>query len=163
MEPEVKIQRRKTRQVMVGNVPVGGDAPISVQSMTNTETCDVQATVCQILRLEDAGADLMVISEIKHHIKITSREMKIPFLVVDHDIVLRPYYELCMRVSGRNSGPFLLQDTFTIERFGDSSKYWDTFVASPKQRGSRPVAMGSSEPVWPAFLALNRRRAFCSA
>ncbi len=38
MEPEVKIQRRKTRQIHVGKVPVGGDAPISVQSMTNTET-----------------------------------------------------------------------------------------------------------------------------
>ena len=62
MEPEVKIQRRKTRQVMVGNVPVGGDAPISVQSMTNTETCDVDATVGQIHRLQDAGVDIVRVS-----------------------------------------------------------------------------------------------------
>ncbi len=62
MEPEVKIQRRKTRQVMVGNVPVGGDAPISVQSMTNTETCDVDATVGQIRRLQDAGVDIVRVS-----------------------------------------------------------------------------------------------------
>jgi (E)-4-hydroxy-3-methylbut-2-enyl-diphosphate synthase len=39
------IKRRKSRQIMVGTVPVGGDAPISVQSMTNTETCDVDATL----------------------------------------------------------------------------------------------------------------------
>lgn len=62
MEPEVKIQRRKTRQVMVGNVPVGGDAPISVQSMTNTETCDVDATVGQIHRMQDAGVDIVRVS-----------------------------------------------------------------------------------------------------
>jgi (E)-4-hydroxy-3-methylbut-2-enyl-diphosphate synthase len=47
---------------MVGNVAVGGDAPISVQSMTNTETCDVAATVAQIQRLENAGADIVRVS-----------------------------------------------------------------------------------------------------
>ncbi|MDF1820310.1 MAG: flavodoxin-dependent (E)-4-hydroxy-3-methylbut-2-enyl-diphosphate synthase [Alcanivoracaceae bacterium] len=62
MEPEVRIERRKTRQIMVGNVPVGGDAPITVQSMTNTETCDVPATVAQIRRLQDAGVDIVRVS-----------------------------------------------------------------------------------------------------
>ena len=47
---------------MVGNVPVGGDAPISVQSMTNTETCDIEATVQQIRQLEDVGADIVRVS-----------------------------------------------------------------------------------------------------
>ncbi len=42
------IKRRLSRQIHVGNVAVGGDAPISVQSMTNTNTLDVDATVCQI-------------------------------------------------------------------------------------------------------------------
>ena len=54
MEPEVTIKRRKSRQIHVGSVPVGGDAPISVQSMTNTDTCDVDATVAQIRALEGA-------------------------------------------------------------------------------------------------------------
>jgi len=54
--------RRKSRQIMVGNVPVGGDAPISVQSMTNTETLDVAATVNQILQLEAVGADIVRVS-----------------------------------------------------------------------------------------------------
>ena len=56
------IERRKSRKIMVGNVAVGGDAPISVQSMTNTDTCDVDATVAQIRALEDAGADIVRVS-----------------------------------------------------------------------------------------------------
>ena len=57
-----KIKRRKSRQVMVGSVAVGGDAPISVQSMTNTDTCDVEATLNQVKALENAGADIVRIS-----------------------------------------------------------------------------------------------------
>ncbi len=56
------IQRRRSRQIQVGDVAVGGDAPISVQSMTNTETCDVVATVAQIRSLEKAGADIVRVS-----------------------------------------------------------------------------------------------------
>lgn len=58
----LKPLRRKSRRIMVGNVPVGGDAPISVQSMTNTETCDVDATTGQIARLAAAGADIVRVS-----------------------------------------------------------------------------------------------------
>ncbi len=56
------INRRATRKIYVGQVAVGGDAPISVQSMTNTETCDVAATVAQIERCVAAGADFMRVS-----------------------------------------------------------------------------------------------------
>jgi (E)-4-hydroxy-3-methylbut-2-enyl-diphosphate synthase len=62
MHFESPIKRRKSRQIMVGKVPVGGDAPISVQSMTNTETTDVAATVAQIQRLQTAGADIVRVS-----------------------------------------------------------------------------------------------------
>jgi (E)-4-hydroxy-3-methylbut-2-enyl-diphosphate synthase len=62
MRTESLIKRRKSRQIMVGNVAVGGDAPIAVQSMTNTETTDVEATVAQILRLENVGADIVRVS-----------------------------------------------------------------------------------------------------
>ncbi|RMH47293.1 MAG: flavodoxin-dependent (E)-4-hydroxy-3-methylbut-2-enyl-diphosphate synthase [Gammaproteobacteria bacterium] len=54
--------RRKSRQIFVGRVAVGGDAPISVQSMTNTETCDVEATVAQIEKIVRAGADIVRVS-----------------------------------------------------------------------------------------------------
>lgn len=57
-----QIDRRKARQIHVGSVPVGGDAPIAVQTMTNTPTEDVEATVAQIRRAEKAGADIVRVS-----------------------------------------------------------------------------------------------------
>jgi (E)-4-hydroxy-3-methylbut-2-enyl-diphosphate synthase len=56
------ITRRVSKKIYVGSVPVGGDSPISVQSMTNTDTCDVEATVNQIQRIVGAGADLVRVS-----------------------------------------------------------------------------------------------------
>ncbi|MDW8225811.1 MAG: flavodoxin/ferredoxin-dependent (E)-4-hydroxy-3-methylbut-2-enyl-diphosphate synthase, partial [Bacteroidota bacterium] len=52
-------RRRKTRRIWVGNVPVGGNAPISVQTMTKTKTADREATIAQILRCKEAGADIV--------------------------------------------------------------------------------------------------------
>ena len=62
MRAESTIKRRQSRQIMIGAVPVGGDAPIAVQSMTNTETLDIDATVAQIQRLETVGADIVRVS-----------------------------------------------------------------------------------------------------
>ena len=62
IRPYREIQRRRSRQIRVGNVAVGGGAPISVQSMTNTRTADVAATVAQIRRMEEAGADIVRVS-----------------------------------------------------------------------------------------------------
>jgi len=57
--PWKQIPRRKSRQVKVGNVLVGGDAPISVQTMTNTLTSDAKATIAQIRLAEEAGVDIV--------------------------------------------------------------------------------------------------------
>ncbi len=62
VRPYRDIHRRKCRQIMVGSVPVGGDAPITVQSMTNVLTHDVQGTIDQIRGLEEAGADIVRVS-----------------------------------------------------------------------------------------------------
>ena len=62
LRPWRHIERRKSRQIMVGDVPVGGDAPIAVQSMTNTPTSDAAATIAQIKQLEEAGADIVRVS-----------------------------------------------------------------------------------------------------
>ncbi|AXQ93778.1 flavodoxin-dependent (E)-4-hydroxy-3-methylbut-2-enyl-diphosphate synthase [Cereibacter azotoformans] len=62
VRPWRNIHRRKSRQIMVGNVPVGGDAPISVQTMTNTITADAPATIAQVLRAAEAGADIVRVS-----------------------------------------------------------------------------------------------------
>jgi (E)-4-hydroxy-3-methylbut-2-enyl-diphosphate synthase len=56
------IQRRKSRKIRVGSVEVGGDAPISVQTMTNTVTADVRGTIDQVRRMEEAGADIIRVS-----------------------------------------------------------------------------------------------------
>jgi len=62
IRPWRNIYRRKSRQIMVGNVPVGGDAPITVQTMTNTLTTDVKGTIAQVQAAADAGADIVRIS-----------------------------------------------------------------------------------------------------
>ncbi|WP_299350252.1 flavodoxin-dependent (E)-4-hydroxy-3-methylbut-2-enyl-diphosphate synthase [uncultured Shimia sp.] len=62
IRPWRNIERRKSRQIHVGNVPVGGDAPIAVQTMTNTDSSDVKATLGQILDAAEAGADIVRVS-----------------------------------------------------------------------------------------------------
>ncbi|MGN0435443.1 MAG: flavodoxin-dependent (E)-4-hydroxy-3-methylbut-2-enyl-diphosphate synthase, partial [Wujia sp.] len=54
-----KLFRDNTRVINIGGVKIGGGNPIAIQSMTNTETSDVEATVAQILRLEEAGCDIV--------------------------------------------------------------------------------------------------------
>ncbi len=55
----MKTERKKTRQIRIGEISVGGEAPVTVQSMCNTDTQDVEATVNQILRLQEAGCDII--------------------------------------------------------------------------------------------------------
>ena len=62
IRPWRTIERRASRKIRVGNIEVGGDAPIAVQSMTNTLTHDVEATVAQVLALQEAGADIVRVS-----------------------------------------------------------------------------------------------------
>ncbi|HEX6410574.1 MAG TPA: flavodoxin-dependent (E)-4-hydroxy-3-methylbut-2-enyl-diphosphate synthase [Sphingomicrobium sp.] len=62
LRPWRDIARRKSRQIMVGSVPVGGDAPVTVQTMTNTPTADAAATIDQIRRCEEAGVDIIRVS-----------------------------------------------------------------------------------------------------
>ncbi|HET6940861.1 MAG TPA: flavodoxin-dependent (E)-4-hydroxy-3-methylbut-2-enyl-diphosphate synthase [Sphingomicrobium sp.] len=62
IRPWRDIVRRKSRQIMIGSVPVGGDAPVTVQTMTNTPTEDAKATIDQIRRCEEAGVDIIRVS-----------------------------------------------------------------------------------------------------
>ena len=59
IRPHRIINRKKTKEIKVGEVSVGGNAPISVQSMTNTLTTDILGTINQINALEEAGADIV--------------------------------------------------------------------------------------------------------
>jgi (E)-4-hydroxy-3-methylbut-2-enyl-diphosphate synthase len=107
------ITRRRSRQIMVGSVPVGGDAPISVQSMTNTDTCDVAATVAQVQAIQDAGADIVRISVPSMDAAEAFREIRsrvtIPLVAdihFDHKIALKvaEYGVDCLRINPGNIG-----------------------------------------------------------
>lgn len=88
IRPWRTIERRKCRQIMVGNVPVGGDAPITVQTMTNTPTEDVKATIDQIRRCEEVGADIIRVScpteESTANFKQITRAARIPVVADIH-------------------------------------------------------------------------------
>jgi len=107
------IERRVSRQIYVGNVAVGGGAPISVQSMTNTLTCDVAATVAQIQALEKAGADIVRVSvpdmASAEAFGLIRQQVAVPLVAdihFDHRIALR-VAELgvdCLRINPGNIG-----------------------------------------------------------
>jgi (E)-4-hydroxy-3-methylbut-2-enyl-diphosphate synthase len=113
MFKESPIIRRKSRQIMVGNVPVGGDAPITVQSMTNTLTTDVAATVAQIKALEAVGADIVRVSVPTMDAAEAFREIKkqanVPLVAdihFDYRIALKvaEYGVDCLRINPGNIG-----------------------------------------------------------
>ncbi len=88
VRPYREIHRRKSRKIMVGNVAVGGDAPITVQTMTNTLTNDVDATVAQIRICEEAGVDIIRVScpdeESTAALKHIVRQVKVPIVADIH-------------------------------------------------------------------------------
>ncbi|OYY56115.1 MAG: 4-hydroxy-3-methylbut-2-en-1-yl diphosphate synthase, partial [Halothiobacillus sp. 28-55-5] len=105
--------RRLSRKIQVGRVAIGGDAPISVQSMTNTDTCDVAATIAQIQAIQKAGADLVRVSvpsmEAAEAFGQIRRAVDIPLITdihFDYRIALR-VAELgadCLRINPGNIG-----------------------------------------------------------
>lgn len=113
LRPWRHVERRKSRQIYVGDVPVGGDAPITVQSMTNTLTHDVKATVAQIHALEEAGADIVRVScpdeESSFALKEIVKEVTVP-IVADIHFHYRRGIEAaengaaCLRINPGNIG-----------------------------------------------------------
>ena len=88
IRPWRTIERRKSRQIMVGNVAVGGNAPVTVQTMTNTPTSDAKATIDQIRRCEEAGADIIRVScpdvASTEALRTIVREAKVPIVADIH-------------------------------------------------------------------------------
>ena len=91
--PPVLAPRKKTRQIMVGKVPVGGDAPISVQSMTTTQTTDINGTLQQIAELTATGCDIVRVAvptqEDADVLRIIAKRSQIPVVA---DIHFQPKY-----------------------------------------------------------------------
>jgi (E)-4-hydroxy-3-methylbut-2-enyl-diphosphate synthase len=113
VRPWRNIYRRQSRQIHVGSVPVGGDAPISVQTMTNTDTSDVKATVEQVQRCAEAGADIVRVSTpdeaATRALKEIVRESPVP-IVADIHFHYRRAIEAaeagagCLRINPGNIG-----------------------------------------------------------
>jgi len=113
MKLESPIKRRTSRQIFVGDVAVGGDAPISVQSMTNTETCDVAATVAQVRAIAEAGADIVRVSvpsmDAAEAFRQIRAQVEVPLVAdihFDHKIALKvaEYGVDCLRINPGNIG-----------------------------------------------------------
>lgn len=107
------IKRRESTKIYVGNVPVGGDAPIAVQSMTNTRTTDVEATVAQIKSLERVGADIVRVSvptmDAAEAFKQIKQQVNVPLVAdihFDYRIALKvaEYGVDCLRINPGNIG-----------------------------------------------------------
>jgi (E)-4-hydroxy-3-methylbut-2-enyl-diphosphate synthase len=107
------IVRRKSRKIWVGNVPVGGDSPITVQSMTNTVTHDVAATVAQIHALEKVGADIVRVScpdeESSAALKEIVKQISVPIVADIHfhykrGIEAAQNGAACLRINPGNIG-----------------------------------------------------------
>jgi len=88
--------RKKTREIKLGSLTIGGDSPVSVQSMTNTDTRDVQATAAQILRLEEAGCEIARVAVVDESAAEAIKEIKklisIPLIAdihFDHRLALK--------------------------------------------------------------------------
>ena len=113
VRPWRNIYRRKSRQIMVGSVPVGGDAPISVQTMTNTVTTDIPGTIAQVQAAAEAGADIVRVSvpdeESAKALKEIVRESPVP-IVADIHFHYRRGIEAaeagaaCLRINPGNIG-----------------------------------------------------------
>ena len=88
IRPFRDIVRKKTKVINVGNIKVGGDNPISVQSMTNTLTTDINATINQIKKIQDEGADLVRVScpdqESTEALKKITKNVDIPIIADIH-------------------------------------------------------------------------------
>jgi (E)-4-hydroxy-3-methylbut-2-enyl-diphosphate synthase len=113
MKSTHSIVRRKSKKIFVGNVAIGGNAPISVQSMTNTDTHDIKATVTQIQAIQDAGADLVRVSiptmDAAQAFKEIKKQVNIPLITDIHfnyKIALKvaDYGADCLRINPGNIG-----------------------------------------------------------
>ncbi|MEE2607494.1 MAG: flavodoxin-dependent (E)-4-hydroxy-3-methylbut-2-enyl-diphosphate synthase [Pseudomonadota bacterium] len=113
MKVHPHITRRKTRQIMVGDVAVGGNAQISIQSMTNTETTDVDATLEQIKQMVTAGVDIVRVSvptmdaaEAFNQIRSQVRVPLVADIHFDYRIALKvlDYGVDCLRINPGNIG-----------------------------------------------------------
>ena len=133
VRPFRDIKRRKTKKIKVGNIEVGGDAPITVQSMTNTLTTDVDGTIKQINELTEAGADIVRVScpdkDSSLSLKKILKHVNVPIVADIHFHYKRAIEAAisgaqCLRInpgnigSKKEFGKFLRLQKITIVQYG---------------------------------------------
>ena len=126
------MERRKTRQISIGPVKIGGEAPISVQSMTKTDTRDVRKTVHQIRLLEEAGCEIIRVAvvdeEAARAIAEIKKKIRIPLIA---DIHFHPRLALLAMESGADGSP---HQSWKHRRKRSSEAHY--------QRGKKPLLHG---------------------
>ena len=153
IRPWRDIARRHSRQIMVGKVPVGGDAPISVQTMTNTPTEDVGATIDQIRRCEDAGVDIIRVScpteESTRHFDRITRAANVPIVADIHFHYKRALEAAdkgaaCLRINPGNIG--------SSERVAEVIRAASIYAATSPRRNARSFSLDATQRP-PTFFA----------
>ena len=123
------MERRVSKKIKLGNIFIGGDAKISVQSMTNTDSSDFEATYMQMKRLEEAGCDVVRMTvpdpeAVKTVYRLKSSDVKIP-------IVADIHFDYKMAIEAANAGA----DKIRINpgNIGDESRVKAVVDGSPKR------------------------------
>ena len=128
VRPWKNIYRRKSRKIFVGSVGVGGDSPITVQSMTNTLTTDIKSTIAQITTCFEAGADLMRVScpdiDSTKALKKICKESPVPIIADIHFHYKRAIEAAeagaaCLRINPGNIGDKTKRNSRTCKSIAD--------------------------------------------
>ena len=152
IRPWRDIERRTSRQIMIGSVPVGGDAPITVQTMTNTPTEDASATIAQIRRCEEAGADIIRVlcptADATAALKEIVRAATIP-------IVADIHFHYKRALEAADAGAACLQDQPRQYRLGRARARSDRRgqgqrLRDPHRRQCRQPREGPARKIWRA-------------
>ncbi len=140
------IARRVTRQIHVGNVPIGGDAPIAVQSMTKTDTRDVDATVAQIQRLEAAGCEIIrcAVPNVDAAVALEDivRQVNIPVIADIHFHHLLALQAIRSGVNGIRLNPGNIRDADKVREVVTLAKEHDIPIRIGVNFGSLPPIGG---------------------
>ena len=128
IRPFRDIKRKKTKVISVGNVKIGGDNPISVQSMTNTKTTDIKSTIEQINAIHEEGADIVRVScpdqESTFALKEITKNINIPVVADIHfhyKRALEADTEPCLRINPGNIGDKKIREVISAAKNNNCS------------------------------------------
>ena len=141
IRPFRDIKRKKTKIITVGKVKIGGDNPISVQSMTNTLTTDIKATIKQINQIQSEGADLVRVSWVSCPDEPSSKALKEIIKHVDIPIIADIHFHYKRAIEAAESGASCLR--INPGNIGDKKKIYDVLQAAKDNECSIRIGVNS--------------------